>query len=369
MRDGWARARYQRGNAMSHLERLHDSFPDVPPMVLLKADLLGLGINRQPAAQNRAWPPSLELPGGVHVFIAFNSNSPYVLVASGVPGADARRQEKRGVEPIAEVTARPRFRWTGSGPRAGRRSRRCSRRAWAARAGHCSCRCRRASSQGRARTAGSAATTAEPPEPPLAPDVDDVREAITEITNEQRTVGDLGVHRRQPVRPRPRSRRLRRVHADRPRDRRHAADDGRGGPGARSRRLVAAAPGGVRLRVLPDGRVGSTAVARGGAGQEPGGRAASTGWGACRTPSEIFGKGRVLCNFVAGVETAVPNVFKTADQAVESTLHGMRWCYTHGITEEFGSGSWPPGPGTAAASRRRSILCAPDGRPAAALPR
>jgi hypothetical protein len=50
---------------------------------------------------------------------------------------------------------------------------------------------------------------------------------------------------------------------------------------------------------------------------------------------DVFGPGHVLCNFVAGVETAAPGVFRTPEDAAESTLEGMRWCYEHGIYPKY----------------------------------
>ena len=40
---------------------------------------------------------------------------------------------------------------------------------------------------------------------------------------------------------------------------------------------------------------------------------------------DVFGPGRVMCNFVAGVETA-SGVYRSAEDAADSTLEGMRWC-------------------------------------------
>jgi hypothetical protein len=50
---------------------------------------------------------------------------------------------------------------------------------------------------------------------------------------------------------------------------------------------------------------------------------------------DVFGPGRVLCNFVAGVETAVPDLFRSDAEAAESTLEGMRWCDEHGIYPKY----------------------------------
>lgn len=65
------------------------------------------------------------------------------------------------------------------------------------------------------------------------------------------------------------------------------------------------------------------------------GKAKSVGrarWMACLTDAVgVFGEGRVLCNFVAGVETAVPGLYRSPEAAADATLAGMRWCCEHGI--------------------------------------
>jgi hypothetical protein len=65
------------------------------------------------------------------------------------------------------------------------------------------------------------------------------------------------------------------------------------------------------------------------------GKAHSVGrerWMQCLTEAvDVFGPGRVLCNFVAGVETAVPGLYTSPRAAADATLEGMRWCCDHGI--------------------------------------
>jgi hypothetical protein len=65
------------------------------------------------------------------------------------------------------------------------------------------------------------------------------------------------------------------------------------------------------------------------------GKAESVGrdrWMRCLVDAvEEFGPGRVLCNFVAGVETAVPGLYRSSIEAAEHTLAGIQWCYEHGI--------------------------------------
>ena len=81
---------------MSYLMELADRFPDLPPTVLLKADVLRHGI--RPVAEieigNRYYHQhdqksqatakahrqgSVQLPDGSHVFVTQNPNSPFAL--------------------------------------------------------------------------------------------------------------------------------------------------------------------------------------------------------------------------------------------------------------------------------------------------
>jgi hypothetical protein len=58
-------------------------------------------------------------------------------------------------------------------------------------------------------------------------------------------------------------------------------------------------------------------------------------WMQCLTEAvDVFGPGRVMCNFVAGIETAVGG-FDSDISAAESTLEGMQWCYEHGIYPKY----------------------------------
>lgn len=109
---------------MSHLERLSETFPDVPPTVLLKAELLRCGVRLADApghlhrhGENRdvRLHGSIELPGGVYSLTAHNAASPYVLLV----GERGRRltlgvDSRKGFEPIVEVKPGPRFRWTSA---------------------------------------------------------------------------------------------------------------------------------------------------------------------------------------------------------------------------------------------------------------
>ncbi len=69
------------------------------------------------------------------------------------------------------------------------------------------------------------------------------------------------------------------------------------------------------------------------------GKARSVGrshWMQCLADAvKVFGEGRVLCNFVAGIETAVPGLYASPEAAADSTLAGMRWCCENGIYPKY----------------------------------
>ena len=118
---------------MSHLERLVDRFPDLPPSVLLKIDLLRLGARvidedvgsrhyhhhdergQKPQVDARAHlQGSVQLPDGPHVFIAHNPQSPYVMRhGSGGLSLSVDPLMDGHEEPVCELRPGPRFRWTG----------------------------------------------------------------------------------------------------------------------------------------------------------------------------------------------------------------------------------------------------------------
>ena len=78
------------------------------------------------------------------------------------------------------------------------------------------------------------------------------------------------------------------------------------------------------------------------------------GWMRCLTDAvEVFGAGQVLCNFVAGVETTVPDLYSSPEAAADATLAGMRWCYENvSLSQAAPSGLLPAGRSTPRASRR-----------------
>jgi hypothetical protein len=60
--------------------------------------------------------------------------------------------------------------------------------------------------------------------------------------------------------------------------------------------------------------------------------------------AEVFGPRHVIPNFVAGVEMARPFGFATIDEAVASTIEGLDYFMSHGITPRFTT--WCPEPTT-----------------------
>lgn len=51
--------------------------------------------------------------------------------------------------------------------------------------------------------------------------------------------------------------------------------------------------------------------------------------------AKAYDRGHVRCNFVAGLEMTPPHGFKTEEEALESTLGGMRWLVERGIAPSF----------------------------------
>jgi hypothetical protein len=59
---------------------------------------------------------------------------------------------------------------------------------------------------------------------------------------------------------------------------------------------------------------------------------------------EVFGPRHVIPNFVAGVEMARPFGFRTVDEAIASTVEGLDWFMSRGVTPRFTT--WCPEPAT-----------------------
>ncbi len=60
--------------------------------------------------------------------------------------------------------------------------------------------------------------------------------------------------------------------------------------------------------------------------------------------TEVFGPRFVIPNFVAGVEMARPFGFRTVDEAIASTVEGLDWFMSRGVTPRFTT--WCPEPAT-----------------------
>jgi hypothetical protein len=60
--------------------------------------------------------------------------------------------------------------------------------------------------------------------------------------------------------------------------------------------------------------------------------------------AEIFGSRHVIPNFVAGIEMAAPFGFTTVDEAIDSTVEGLQYFMSRGITPRFTT--WCPEPTT-----------------------
>lgn len=338
---------------MSHLDRLSERFPEIPQAVLLKAELLRCGVRiGELASVPRREPPSdqgprlqgsIELAGGVYVYLAHHPKSPYVLqVGDGGRRLTLNIQSKTQLEPIVDVKAGPRFRWTsartsrgtpmssifvpavggGCGPVAVLPLRHCEFADHDEECRFCAW-----------MKGGSMAAT--------PPDVEDVREAITAISEEQRTLGHLAFAGGSAI--------------DRVREAdafvafmRAVKQTGAKLPATLAATQALDRVDSMRLynagfdyalyamevwdrRVWPTVIPGKSRVV----GRER--------WMLClRDAVDVFGRGRVLCSFVAGVETATPNAFRSIDEAVDSTLMGMRWCYENGVYPKYSA--WMPIP-------------------------
>jgi hypothetical protein len=341
---------------LSYLDRLTDRFPDLPPGVLLKADLLRGGVRlaepefghkyyshhdekgQKPQPTNaRQRQGSVQLPDGSHVFIAQNPKSKFVLrMSSG--GADAElgyAPDPDGPEEtVCDVRPGPQFQWT---------SQRTTKGAPLATifvpslGGACGpiavfllryCEFTVAEEECKFCSWVRMGKSTE-----MRPDVEGMREALALIQREQKSIGYLAFSGGSLFK--------RTKEADPFVDYMHAVRE----TGVALPPTIAAVQAldredSIRLRdagfdyvaysmevwhedVWPIVIPGKTRSL---------GRAA---WmDRLKAAVDVFGPGRVACNFVAGVETAA-GVFRTPEDAAESTLEGMRWCYENGIYPRY----------------------------------
>lgn len=334
---------------MPTLESFAAQFPDLPPTVMLKVDVLRQGVRLaspvgsrhyhhhdergQKIADPRAHlQGSVVLPDGTTVFVAHNPSSPYAIredlqrdTLELIEGPDA------AATAITTVDAGGRFRWTTErtsqntpfgavfsqslggtcGPLAVFLLRYCEFVKDDAECRFCSW-----VRMGRSHE--------------VRPDVHDLREALTAIWREQQSIGYLAFSGGSLFdRTKEADAFLRYMRAVRETDLALP-------PTVAAIQALDRADS-LRLRHAGfDYACYSMEVwdARAWDAVLPG-KARSVGrdrWMRCLLDAvEAFGPGRVLSNFVAGVETAVPGLYRSAIEAADATLDGMRWCYEHGI--------------------------------------
>lgn len=349
---------------MASLDSFSARFPGVPPAVVLKIDLLRCGVRfgersvgtrhfhhhdepgQKPVDPRAHLQGSIVLPGGTPVFISHNPSSPYEIYVDD----DGDTVLGDSTSPLAVVTPGPAFGWArartssgapmasvftpslggGCGPVALFLLRHCEFAASGEECRFCSWVRMGKSSE-------------------MRPNVIDMRETLDAIWREQGTIGYLAFSGgslfnrtkeadafvmymdavRQTGLPLPPT-----VAAI------QALDE------PDTRRLAAAGFDYVCysmevwdeqawVEVLP-GKQRSVGRDR---------------WMACLEAAvDVFGPGRVLCNFVAGVETITPDRYDTPEQAADDTLDGMRWCCERGIYPKYAV--WIPSAGAAYGRRQ-----------------
>lgn len=333
---------------MPALEDLAVSFPDIPPSVMLKIDLLRRGVRlgaapvgtrhyhhhdeqgQKPMAAQAHLQGSVLLPDGTTVFVAHNPASPYLISADPDTGQLSLREDGRD-HVIAPLRPGPRFGWT-----AARTSRQTPLGAVFSQSlgGTCGplaifllryCEFLKNEEQCRFCSWVRMGKSHE-----VRPDAADLREALATIWAEQQSIGYLAFSGGSLF------------------NRTREADafllymDAARATGLPLPTTVAAIQAldradSARLRDAGfDYACYSMEVWDAAAWEAvlPG-KAHSVGrerWMRCLgEAAEEFGPGRVLCNFVAGVETAVPGLYRTPQAAADATLAGMRWCYEQGV--------------------------------------
>lgn len=329
------------------------AFPEIPRSALLKADLLRHGFqfgqvpvgsrhyhHHDERGQKGGVPAqahvqgSVRLPDGTTVFMAHNPASPYTIL-SGPDGEPPSLWVSGTDEKICDLSAGPRFGWTSSRTKRDTPMASIFTPSLGGGCGpvalfllrHCEfvvdneeCRFCSWVRMGKSRE--------------MRPDVDDMREALEAIWDEQRSIGYLAFSGGSLF------------------DRTREAD-------AFLTYMSAARETGVRLpptvaaiqaldppdsQRLKDAGFDYACYSMEVWAEElwkvivPG-KTRSVGrahWMTCLTDAvRIFGEGRVLCNFVAGVETAVPGLYNTPEAAADATLEGMKWCCENGIYPRY----------------------------------
>ena len=339
---------------MSHLSRLVDAHPELPAAVLLKVELLRYGVRlledapgtrhyhhhdekgQKPRVEARAhMQGSIQLPGGPHVFIAHNPQSPYALQRSGDSMQLSVDVGNGRAESLGAVIEGPRFRWAGDrtaggtpmgtifspslggacGPIASFLLRHCEFTVHDEECRFCSW----------VRMGKSTE---------MRPNVGEMRETLRAIHAEQQSVGYLAFSGGSLF------------------NRTKEADAFLSYMGAARETGVPLPPTVAAIQALD--RSDSIRLEQAGFDyvcysmevwdeaswrEVLPGKHRSVGrsrWMEClEQAADVFGPGRVLCNFVAGIETAVSGAFDSPRAAAESTLEGFRWCCERGIYPKY----------------------------------
>jgi hypothetical protein len=352
-------------------DALVEQYPALPPMALLKVDVLRSGVrleapigsryfHHHDEAGQKAVPDarahmqgSIELPGGVHVFVRHNAKSPYALVTDPETGAmwlaDGADQSH-----ITEVTPGPRLQWPGQRTSRGTPNGALFSPSLGGACGpiaifllrHCEFvvnddECRFCSWVRMGKSTE------------MRPNVEDMREAIGTVWSEQGSVGYLAFSGGSLFN--------RTKEADAFLSYMHAARD----TGARLPPTVAAIQAldradSARLKAAGFDYVCYSMEVWGDAlwPEVMPGKSKSVGrerWMDClKEAVDVFGPGRVMCNFVAGVETAVPGAYASPEAAADHTLEGLEWCYQQGIYPKYST--WIVSGGAMYSDRRPAPL-------------
>jgi hypothetical protein len=356
---------------MPNFEAFASQYPEIPPSVMLKVDLLRRGVrlglgpvgtrhyhHHDEKGQKKIdarshLQGSVGLPDGTTVFVAHNPNSPYLIQFDAERSALELREGEPG-DLICDLTPGPRFAWAGE--RTARQTPMASVLTPSL-GGACGplatfllryCEFVGADEECRFCSWVRMGKSHE-----LRPDVGDLRETLGRIWSEQRSIGYLAFSGGSLLnRTKEADAFLRYREAVQetglPLPTTVAAIQALNKPD--SRRLCSAGFDYVCYSMEVWDEVAWSAVLPGKSRSV--GRA---GWMRCLSDAvEVFGSGRVLCNFVAGVETAVPGLYPSPEAAADATLSGMRWCYEQGIYPKHAV--WIPSGGAAFADREPAPL-------------
>lgn len=356
---------------MPTLEAFSRQFPDIPPSVMLKVDLLRRGVrlgvapvgtrhyHHHDEQGQRVVDPrahmqgSVRLADGTTVFVAHNPDSPYLVELDPV-SHEVVLKEGASSEPITALTPGPRFQWTGA--RTGQQTPMAAVFSQSL-GGTCGpiaafllryCEFVKDDEECRFCSWVRMGRSHE-----VRPNVADLRESLDAIWKEQGSIGYLAFSGGSLFnRTKEADAFLRYMEA--------ARETGLPLPATVAAIQALDRPDSARLCEAGfDYACYSMEV-----WDEPAwqavlpGKARSVGrehWMRCLVDAvSEFGPGRALCNFVAGVETAVPGLYASPEAAADATLEGMRWCYEHGIYPKWAV--WISSGGAAFAGREPAPL-------------